>query len=331
MDDISKVFKLVPGDKRHSPLPASRPELYSHYETQRNAFWTEKTVNFKDDYNNFLKMPMEERNMLIMLHVLFTRADHLADNVFSTKYGLIKEAMYDLNLVLNYQAMMENIHEIGYERALQMLVGDDKALLDKIHADFDSYTLIANLYRWVDKYTNCEKAQDFPRAILAMALFEGVLFSGAFAIILYYADKLKGVGDLNKYIARDEGKHHTTSFILYSYLHSSYRLSPDTARTMVSEFVSEIREFFYSIIPRNVHVIYYENVIRYIEYMADYTLVSMGYEKLYRAEQPFSHMEVYAHPIIANLHERKSQSYTMATDSVELNNPSTLGRRPQKK
>ena len=328
-NELKDIFGLTAGDIRHSAKPVARQLLYDHYEKQAASYWTVKSVDFSKDRTKFLTLPIEQQEMITKLHVLFTKADRLADKIYSVKVAPLKEVMYDYNLVANFQTAIENIHEIGYDKATETIIGGDKEKLDHVRKDFDKYPLIANLYNWVDRHTNLtagDYANQIPKVILVMALYEGVLFAGSFSIILNYDDILLGICDLNKYIARDEGFHHVTWFILYSYLASTYLLLEEEAHEIVEEFVDCILPFFEEIIPDNIETIYYENVKLYIEYMADYTLVSMGYNKLYHSKNPFDYMEKYAHDVVANPHERKSQSYTMPVNAVKIDDPSTLGK-----
>lgn len=325
---IKKIFKLIPGDGRKTALPIARPVFDAHYKIQAAVFWTEDKIHYTNEYMAFKRLPEDEQRCLRMLHVCFSRFDDLAGNIFSVAYAKLAEYIYDFKMIITYQAMMENIHARGYAIALQQLTLEEPQVLDECLMEFQKFPLINDIYRWVQKYTQVDTLLDYPLAIFAVALFEGVFFSGAFAIILYYSDVLPAIADLNRYIARDEGQHHITSFLVYSLVNEQFRLTEEDAHQITREFLDIIWRFYADITPRNVDIIHHANILKYLQYMCDFNLEGLGYKKLYNVEMSLDYMREYSNPILSNLHERHSQDYTLPTAPTELVSTDSLGERP---
>ena len=154
-------------------------------------------------------------------------------------------------------------------------------------------------------------------SVMAFTIFEGLMFSGAFAAVYWLKNqlddnKMQGLIGSNEFIARDEGMHTNFGCLMYDFV--VHRLSIDEANTMMSEAVEIAKNFNKDAIKIRLIGMNETLMGEYIEYVADRLMVYLGYDKIYNTAIPeaFSFMEQIGILNKNNFFERRTSEYQMA-------------------
>ena len=213
-----------------------------------------------------------------------------------------------------FQAMMEGIHNECYSLMIDNLINDNK---EKIHL-FDSIKTIPSIkkiadwaFKWIDSDTS------IAHKLVAFACVEGILFSGAFAII-YWLKNCEGGGRIfmpgliksNELISRDEKLHTDFACELYKLLNN--KLYYGELKQIIIESVDIAKNFNSDSIKCKMVGLNSDLMNQYIEYVADRLVVSLGYPKIFKSLNPFSFMDTIGMVQKTNFHESRATEYKSA-------------------
>lgn len=270
--------------------PARRPffpvrchDLFGMYKDAGSVFWTVEEIDLQKDIKDWEALNPHERKYLSHILAFFSVGDELVnENLFARfrqEVPLIEaKAFYD------FQIAVERVHSEMYSLLIDTYVRDST----ERDALFDAAYTVPTIKQkgdWVDKWMNSN--QPFPVRLIAFALVEGVFFSGSFASIYWFKEKcvLPGLTLSNEYISRDEGLHVKFACLLYTnYLRD--RVEVGQVYEIVREAVKIEQEFFNEALSNDLVGLRKEDMQRYIEYVADFTLGLLGYPRLYNAKIP---------------------------------------------
>ena len=120
------------------------------------------------------------------------------------------------------------------------------------------------------------------RLIVANAIMEGVGFHGSFAVIIWFSQQglFPGAGKVNEQIRRDEGQHVETAIVIHNTL-IEYKEDFSVVKEMIMEAVDIESDFMADAMPKPLRGMNAELMRNYLEYVADWLLVSMNYPKIY--------------------------------------------------
>jgi ribonucleotide reductase beta subunit family protein with ferritin-like domain len=168
---------------------------------------------------------------------------------------------------------------------------------------------------WAKKWVESDRRIAF--SIMSFTIFEGLMFSGAFASIYWLKktigeDKMKGLIQSNNLIAKDEGMHTNFGCLIYDYI--IHRLTPEEAIIMMTEAVDISKLFTKDAIRVDMIGMNVVLMNEYLEYVADRLMVCLGYEKIYNTKIPeaFSFMETIGFLNKDNFFERRPTEYQLA-------------------
>jgi ribonucleotide reductase beta subunit family protein with ferritin-like domain len=300
-------------DNRRTARPVGRPKLYAHYDLQRNSFWTDSTITkIEDDIPVFRALKPSEQNMIKNVLILFDQADVMASKIFGggDYLGPLGD-IYEVKQIMNYQTMMEDIHAIQYSRYIDEYIPDPQERAT-YRNNIESHPFIGKIIDWM--YKNISPA-NVASNIVCMAMFEGVLFTGAFAIIFAFR-KLIALRTGNDYISRDEGFHHVTSALLYELILPPFRLSAAHISRMTREFGDLVCNFMVDIVPDDSTCgINKRNIVEYIHYQFDNNLRMLEYPPIYHDKNPYEDwFKLYRAPTSTAVHERHTATYAKVED-----------------
>jgi ribonucleoside-diphosphate reductase beta chain len=90
------------------------------------------------------------------------------------------------------------------------------------------------------------------------------------------------------------------------------KLSNETVTAIISEAVEYEKEFVSDALPVSLIGMNSESMCKYIEFVADRLLISLGCPKIYNASNPFPWMEMISMRPKTNFFERKVGEYQKA-------------------
>lgn len=293
-------------------LPIYNPKYYEFYKKQLATFWTVEEVDLSKDRDQYLtKLTDTERNFVKNVLAFFAASDGIvAENL---DMNFIEEITYkEVRTCLRFQAMMEDIHSEMYSRLIDTLITDNT---EKEHI-FNAITTIPCIKQkaeWAKKWTQAETAT-LPHRLIAFACVEGIHFSGSFCAIYWLKKRnlMPGLTQSNELIQRDENAHTQTSISLYNDLKPEYRLQETIVKQIVEEAVAIEIVFITESISCSMLGMNTEMMKQYIKYIGDQLMVQLGYNKIFKVNNPFDFMENISVEVKTNFFENRVTAYNKA-------------------
>lgn len=196
--------------------------------------------------------------------------------------------------IRKWVGMDNDVHDLEKETiiALFELVERNNRFLQAMYpgSDIDQYKSI-EILKLEEKLR--EKIPQLDLLLVAVAILEGVFFSGSFAVIFWFAknNMFPGASKANQLIKNDEGKHVENGALIHRTLIQN-KVPQNLVYDMVREAVEIETAFMEDAMPEGLRGMNSELMIRYIKYSADWVLDMFGYEKLYlvRSDEIFDYM-----------------------------------------
>jgi ribonucleotide reductase beta subunit family protein with ferritin-like domain len=206
-----------------------------------------------------------------------------------------------------FQIAMESIHAETYSLLLDTYVQDpqEKKFLFQAIETIPCVKAKADwALRWI------ESASNFAMRLVAFAIVEGIFFSGSFCAIFWIRKRslMPGFTFSNDLISRDEGLHVRFACLLYHYL--KYPLSAEKVEEMIREAVKIEISFVCESIPVSLLGMNSHLMSQYIEFVADWLVVALGYSKIYHTNNPFEWMERISLQGKSNMFDKQVSEYT---------------------
>merc|ERR1712193_290197 len=205
--------------------------------------------------------------------------------------------------------MGENIHSETYSLLIEQYIKDPvekDGLLDAIH----TMPAVEDKANWAVRWMNDRNC--FAERLVAFAAVEGVLFSGSFCAIYWLKKRglMPGLTFSNELISRDEGLHTEFACLLYGMLNN--KLPDDVVHGMIKGAVECERTFICDALSCDLIGMNSDLMTKYIEFVADRLLQSLGHPKLFHASNPFDWMELISLQGKTNFFEKRVGEYQKA-------------------
>jgi ribonucleoside-diphosphate reductase subunit M2 len=319
------------------------------YKKAQGSNWTAEEIKFSEDLVDWNALDEDTKTVIKTVLGFFSGADmivneNLAENMMN------RIDIPEVRCFYGFQIMIENVHGEVYSLMIENLIKDptEKArLLDAIN----TMPGVATLYSWAQKWikrTADDEFRDNPilnsyleegapeelvedlaeiwyyaKLLVAFACMEGIVFSGAFAIIYWIKEKgiLPGLTFSNELISRDEGLHRDFACLLFSMI--KHGPPKDQILDIIKETVVFTHELMASCMDR-LRGLNIQDMKRYIEFVADSLLVQLGMGKYYKVPCPFEFMDKISFSGLTNFFEKRVGEYGISgfeeghDDPIEL-------------
>merc|ERR1712113_206948 len=208
-----------------------------------------------------------------------------------------------------FQIAMENIHGETYSLLIEQYVRDPVEKGRVFHA-IQTMPAVEEEASWAIQWMNRDCS--FAERVVAFAAVEGVLFSGSFCAIYWLKKRglMPGLTFSNELISRDEGLHAEFACLIYRSL--QHQLPEDVVHNIIQGAVDVERKFICEALSCDLIGMNSELMTRYIEFVADRLLTSLGHTKLYNASNPFDWMELISLQGKTNFFEKRVGEYQKA-------------------
>ena len=309
-------------NRRFTLFPIQYHGLWSEYKKQEKSIWTAEEIDFSQDYKDWMTLNEDTKYVIKMILAFFASMDGIVN--FNIDENLLKKiTINEAITAYRFQAMMEGIHNECYSLMIDNLIKDP---VEKSHL-FNSIKTIPSIKKiadWAFKWI--ESDVSIGHKLVAFACIEGILFSGAFAII-YWLKNFEGAGKnfmtglvkSNELISRDEKLHCDFACELYKLLNN--KLSENDINKIIDESVQIAKNFNCNSIQCKLVGLNSDLMNQYIEYVADRLLVSLGYNKIFKSSNPFRFMETIGMVQKTNFHESRATEYKSANlDYIQESN-----------
>jgi ribonucleotide reductase beta subunit family protein with ferritin-like domain len=204
---------------------------------------------------------------------------------------------------------MENIHSETYSLLIEQYIKEPEEKT-KIFNAIETMPAVRDKAQWAIQWM--QKENSFAERIIAFAAVEGILFSGSFCAIYWLKKRglMPGLTFSNELISRDEGLHAEFACLLYGMLQN--KLPDNVVHDMIRGAVEVERQFICEALSCDLIGMNNELMTKYIEFVADRLLVSLGHPKLFMATNPFDWMELISLQGKTNFFEKRVGEYQKA-------------------
>ena len=304
-------------DTKRIYKPFKYPWAYDAWLQQQRIHWIPEEVPLADDVSDWnRKLTKPERNLLSQIFRFFTQSDIEVNNCYMKHYSQVFKPT-EIQMMLSAFSNMETIHIAAYSH-----------LLDTIGMPEVEYSAFLEIKEMRDKYDYMQKFNTNTKINIAktLAIFggftEGLQLFATFAILLNFPrfNKMKGMGQIVTWSARDESLHTESIIKLYNTFIDE---NPDidiaelqrdlyiACNTMIEHEDAFIDRAFEL---GNVEGLRPEEVKNYMRYMADIRLNQLKLQPIYNImTNPLPWMDEMLNAVEhTNFFENRATEYSKA-------------------
>lgn len=284
-------------------------DMWTLYKQEVASFWVTEECDIQCDVEHWNNLKDGEQHFLKMILAFFASLDMLVLENLSINFGSeIKVPQVACHFAA--QDAIESIHAEVYALLIQTYMKDKKERQFVLQS-VQTMPVIGKKASWVMTYMDADTVSLAER-LIGFTCLEGVAFSGAFASVFWFKQRglMPGLCFANAQIAKDEAKHAEASVLIYRKLES--KLPETRVHEIFKDAVDIEREFITESLPVSLIGMNAREMSSYIEYVADFWLLRLGYSKLYNASNPFGFMESISLQGVSNFFECRSSEYAKA-------------------
>lgn len=316
--------------ERYTIFPIENHTLWNFYKNHLATFWTAEEIRLLDDLNDWReKLNDNERYFIKNVLAFFAGSDGIVnENLVANFYNEVE--LPEARSFYTIQMMMETIHSETYSLLIDTYINDTQEK-SKLFNAIETIPAVKKKADWALKWIEegsttiqllpetvkkgllelkmnnkdttsqdvlstfdyfTKERPSFAQRLLAFVCVEGIFFSGSFCSIYWLKNRglMPGLCTSNEFISRDENLH--CEFAIELYKMTCERLSETLVHSIFKEAVEIEKEFVTESLPVSLIGMNSNLMKQYIEYVADRWLIQLGYNKLYKATNPFSFMEL---------------------------------------
>ena len=309
--------------------PMKYPAFYDMYRNAIKNTWTVEEVNFTTDVDDLRgKMTPAERHLISRLVAFFATGDSIvANNLVLNLYKHINAP--EARMYLSRQLYEEALHVQFYLTLLDTYIPDIKER-EEAFAAVENIPSIQHkaqfCQKWIDSINDLDRLETAEQRrqfllnlICFAACIEGLFFFAAFAYVYFLRSKglLHGLAAGTNWVFRDESAHMSFAFEVVKKVRSE---EPELfneelnlqINTMLFEAVECEMQFAEDILSLGVAGLSTSDMRQYLEFIADQRLAMLGLQKVFKAKNPFSFMDLQDVQELTNFFERRPSAYQVA-------------------
>jgi ribonucleoside-diphosphate reductase beta chain len=306
--------------------PMRYPAFFEMYKSAIKNSWTVEEVDFSTDLADLdRRVTPAEKHLIQRLVAFFATGDSIVgNNLVLNLYEHINSP--EARMYLSRQLYEESLHVHFYLTLL------DNYLPDMAERE-QAFSAIENIpsikgkadfcFRWIDTIENLNRLetrehrrQFLLNLICFAACIEGLFFFAAFAYVYFLRSKglLHGLATGTNWVFRDESAHIAFAFNVIS---TARREEPELFdAALEAQVVAMMREavecettFARDVLSFGVVGMSLQDLRKYLEYVADRRLESLGIAPIYGSRNPLAFMELQDVQELANFFERRVSAY----------------------
>ena len=299
---------LHENNERFVLFPIQHNKIWEMYKQAEASFWTAEEIDLAPDMKDWESLTSNERHFISHVLAFFAASDGIVNE------NLVINFMQDVTIpearcFYGFQIAIENIHAETYSLLIDTYIKDEQEKSKMFNA-IDTIPCVKKKADWALKWI--DDSPSFAHRLIAFAAVEGIFFSGSFCSIFWLKKRglMPGLSFSNELISRDEGLHCDFACLLYTMLNN--KLDVKEVNSIIMEAVEYEKEFVSEALPVSLIGMNAEMMCDYIEFVADRLLVSLGYDKVYNAKNPFPWMEMISLQGKTNFFEKRVGEYQKA-------------------
>jgi ribonucleotide reductase beta subunit family protein with ferritin-like domain len=305
---------LTESKNRHVMFPVEYPDIFEMYKKHVSTFWTADELNFQQDLIDLEKLTSNEKYFINHVLAFFAASDGIVSENLGQRFSNdVPKA--EVRAFYAFQNAMEQVHSESYSLLIDSYV-KDPIEKDSLFNAVRNFPAIKEKSDWCQKWIT-DILSPFSQRLVAFAIVEGVFFSASFCAIFWMRERglLPGLSFANQLISRDEGLHTQFACLLYSKLNN--KLPEKVIHEMFKEAVEIEMHFITESIPCAMIGMNSDLMKEYIKFVADYTIMMLGYQPMYHSQNPFAFMEFASLEGKTNFFEKRVSEYSKAVVSTD--------------
>lgn len=300
---------LRPNVGRFVLFPIQHKPLWDMYKKHQATIWTAEEVDLSQDYRDWDKMSEDVRHFITWILAFFAASDGIVNENLAERF-LTEIQIPEARCFYGFQIAMENVHAETYSLLLDTYIPDPKEKTKLLNAITTIPTVQAKA-EWALHWIKDDAP--FAERLLAFICVEGIFFSGSFCGI-FWAKKqgiLPGLTFSNEMISKDENLHVEFACLLYNQ-YIQRQVPQARVHEMFKSAVRVEQEFDRDALKHPLKAMNADMMCQYIEYVCDWLLHGLGYDKIYHSRNPFPFMVLMSIPGKASFHEKRNETYKKA-------------------
>ena len=285
-------------------LPINDPKLWEMYKKHEASFWTAEEIDLSGDLQHWAGLNDGERHFISHVLAFFAASDGIVNENLAVNF-MSEVQLPEARCFYGFQIMMENIHSETYALLIDTYI-KDPVEKDRLFHAIETIPAVKRKAEWALRWI---ENGSFAERLVAFAAVEGIFFSGSFCSLFWLKKRglMPGLTFSNELISRDEGLHCEFACQLYSML--SNKLSQEDVHGIIKDAVEIEKEFITEALPVALIGMNAKLMQQYIEFVADRWLAELGYDKIFKAVNPFDFMEMISLEGKTNFFEKRVGDY----------------------
>ncbi len=299
---------LTENKNRFVLFPIQHDDIWQMYKQAEASFWTAEEIDLSPDLADWERLNDGERHFISHVLAFFAASDGIVNENLAINF--LSEVQYpEAKCFYGFQVMAENIHSETYSLLIDTYVRDSREK-NKLFNALETVPCVAKKGEWALKWINSDT---FVERLIAFAAVEGIFFSGSFCSIFWLKKRglMPGLSFSNELISRDEGLHCEFACLLYT-RYIKNKLPQERVYEIILDAVRIEKEFITDALPVALIGMNADLMAQYIEYVADFWLQRLGYEKYYNTPNPFDFMTTISLQGKTNFFEKRVGEYQKA-------------------
>ena len=284
------------------------------YKKAEASFWTAEEIDLSTDHNDWQKLSSNERHFISHILAFFAASDGIVNENLAMNFSNEIQSA-EARCFYGFQIAIENIHSEVYSLLIDTYIKDLNEKSKLLNA-IETVPCVAKKAQWALKWLSRDFAS-FGERLVAFAAVEGIFFSGSFCSIFWLKKRglMAGLSFSNELISRDEGMHCDFACLIYKKLVN--QLPEQRVFEIIDSAVNIETEFVSDALPVELIGMNSKLMSQYIKFCADRLLLALGYEKQYKAQNPFDWMEMISLQGKTNFFEKRVSEYAISGVGVE--------------
>lgn len=297
---------LKENPRRFVIFPIQYHDIWQMYKKAEASFWTAEEVDLSKDLQHWESLKDDERYFISHVLAFFAASDGIVNENLVERFTQ-EVQVTEARCFYGFQIAMENIHSEMYSLLIDTYIKDPKEREFLFNA-VETLPCVKKKADWALNWIGNKDAQ-FGERVVAFAAVEGIFFSGSFAAIFWLKKRglMPGLTFSNELISRDEGLH--CDFACLMFKHLVNKPSEATVKSIILNAVQIEQEFLTQALPVKLIGMNCDLMKQYIEFVADRLMMELGFNKIYRVENPFDFMENISLEGKTNFFEKRVGEY----------------------
>ncbi|XP_056436927.1 ribonucleoside-diphosphate reductase subunit M2-like [Gadus chalcogrammus] len=292
--------------RRFVIFPIQYHDIWQMYKKAEASFWTAEEVDLSKDLQHWESLKDEEKYFVSHVLAFFAASDGIVNENLVERFSQ-EVQVTEARCFYGFQIAMENIHSEMYSLLIDTYI-KDSAQRDYLFNAIETLPCVKRKADWALNWIGNKNAE-FGERVVAFAAVEGIFFSGSFASIFWLKKRglMPGLTFSNELISRDEGLH--CDFACLMFKHLVNKPSEKTVSNLIKDAVAIEQEFLTVALPVKLIGMNCEMMKQYIEFVADRLMLELGFNKIYKVENPFDFMENISLEGKTNFFEKRVGEY----------------------